>query len=106
MAILCRFISALVAAPLLLSSAALSQPTNTPPASTKAGPGTSGTADDKATNPSTREGGDSSPIGRAPPAQQSSPEGSKETSKGTGPDPTTVREPPSINGNGTAGEGT
>jgi hypothetical protein len=105
MAITCRFISAL-AATLLLSSAALSQSTNSPPAtSSRAPPATSSTKDDNGINPMTRGGGDYSPTRRGPSAQQPSTEGAQQPSTvGTGPDPTTTRESPFITGNGTAGE--
>ena len=105
MTIPCRFLCALVAS-LCFSSAAISQPTNTPPAASAGTvPGRISTEDYQATKPDTHAGHDATSVGRAPDAQQPSSGGAKERAKeGTGPDPSTVQEAPSITGNGTAGE--
>jgi hypothetical protein len=103
MAIPSRFICALVAS-LCLSSAAISQPTNAPPsASGGTVPGRISTEGDQTTKPDTQGRPDGTSVGRAPGALQPSAGGAKERAK-EGTDPTTVQEPPSITGNGTAGE--
>jgi hypothetical protein len=98
MKITCQFIVAL-AAGLALSSAALAQTKDNPPTSPgRAPPATSSTADDDGTNPLTRAGENYSPTGRAPGGQEL-------RNGGAAPDSTAAREPPVINGNGTAGQG-
>jgi hypothetical protein len=101
MAITCRFFSVLIAA-LLLSSAALSQSTNSPPVTSgRAPPGTSSTMGVNGINPMTRGGDDYAPTGLG---QSKPPAGGQPSTNGTGPDPTATRESPFTNGNGTAGE--
>jgi hypothetical protein len=94
-----RQIIAALAAGLFLSAAALAQTKDDPHApSGRAPPATSSTADDNGINPLTHAGEDYSPTGRA--------SGIKQPSRvGTGSDPSATRESPTINGNGTAGEG-
>jgi hypothetical protein len=98
-----RFICVFVVT-LSMSSAALSQATSGPAGPTEANPGMTGAAGDNATTSGPRRSGDSTSSG--PRLQQPASQSPKEPSKeGTGPDPTAVRESPSITGSGTAGEG-
>jgi hypothetical protein len=81
-----RFFAALGAG-LVLSSAAFTQTSGSPPtAASKAPPATSSTADDNGTNPLTRAGEDYSPNRASPPSQP--------PSGGAGSDPSAGREAP------------
>jgi hypothetical protein len=103
---ICRFIATLVMG-LILSNAALSQANNSLPVSpSRAPPATSSTTDDDGNNPLTRAGDDYSPTGSGTVAQQPSTVGRGPNRSGSaGPDASDQPpEPPSITGNGTAGE--
>src|SRR5947209_19804168 len=93
-----------IAVTLSISGAALSQTTSGPARSTEATPAPTD-ATGGATTSGIRRNGDSTSHGPRP--LESPSQGAKGPSReGIGPDPTAVQEPPSITGNGTAGEGT
>jgi hypothetical protein len=102
-----KFFAAL-ALGLIISTSALSQTRQNPTSPGRAPPATSSTTDDDGTNPLTYAGENYSPTGQRPSTQQPStrPSTQKPSTDGTRPDPSATRESPTINGNGTAGEGT